>query len=38
MVMAGAVAGCAGCGCTIGGADTVSSSYPNFFDDLASLS
>jgi 3-phosphoshikimate 1-carboxyvinyltransferase len=38
MVMASAVAGCAGAGCTIGGADTVSSSYPNFFDDLVSLS
>jgi 3-phosphoshikimate 1-carboxyvinyltransferase len=38
MVMASAVAGCAGEGCTIGGADTVSSSYPHFFDDLAGLS
>jgi 3-phosphoshikimate 1-carboxyvinyltransferase len=38
MVMASAVAGCAGEGCTIGGAETVSSSYPNFFDDLARLS
>lgn len=38
MVMAAAVAGCAGGGCTISGSDTVSSSYPNFFNDLASLS
>jgi 3-phosphoshikimate 1-carboxyvinyltransferase len=38
MVMASAIAGCAGEGCTIGGADTVSSSYPSFFDDLAGLS
>jgi 3-phosphoshikimate 1-carboxyvinyltransferase len=37
MVMASAVAGCAGAGCRIGGAETVSSSYPQFFDDLASL-
>jgi 3-phosphoshikimate 1-carboxyvinyltransferase len=37
MVMAGAVAGCAGNGCTIEGASTVSSSYPNFFRDLALL-
>jgi 3-phosphoshikimate 1-carboxyvinyltransferase len=37
MVMASAVAGCAGAGCTVAGADTVSSSYPHFFDDLASL-
>ena len=38
MVMASAVAGCAGNGCMIGGTDTVSSSYPEFFHDLASLS
>jgi 3-phosphoshikimate 1-carboxyvinyltransferase len=38
MVMASAVAGCAGAGCTINGVDTVSSSYPGFFIDLASLS
>lgn len=38
MVMASAVAGCAGHGCTIDGVDTVSSSYPGFFADLASLS
>lgn len=37
MVMAAAVAGCAGSGCTIQGASTVSSSYPNFFRDLALL-
>jgi 3-phosphoshikimate 1-carboxyvinyltransferase len=37
MVMASAVAGCAGRGCTIEGASTVSSSYPNFFRDLALL-
>jgi 3-phosphoshikimate 1-carboxyvinyltransferase len=37
MVMASAVAGCAGNGCTIEGADTVSSSYPHFFRDLALL-
>ncbi len=37
MVMACAVAGCAGNGCTIEGASTVSSSYPNFFRDLALL-
>jgi 3-phosphoshikimate 1-carboxyvinyltransferase len=37
MVMAGAVAGCAGQGCVIGGAQTITSSYPGFFDDLASL-
>jgi 3-phosphoshikimate 1-carboxyvinyltransferase len=37
MVMAGAVAGCAGSGCTIEGASTVSSSYPHFFRDLALL-
>ena len=38
MVMASAVAGCAGSGCHVTGAETVSSSYPHFFDDLASLS
>jgi len=37
MVMASAVAGCAGNGCTIEGASTVSSSYPHFFRDLALL-
>jgi 3-phosphoshikimate 1-carboxyvinyltransferase len=37
MVMASAVAGCAGAGCAIGGADTVASSYPDFFDDLERL-
>jgi 3-phosphoshikimate 1-carboxyvinyltransferase len=37
MVMASAVAGCAGRGCTIEGASTVSSSYPHFFRDLALL-
>lgn len=37
MVMAGAVAGIAGAGCTVEGAETVASSYPNFFDDVASL-
>ena len=38
MVMSAAVAGTAGHGCTIENPDTVSSSYPGFFDDLASLS
>jgi 3-phosphoshikimate 1-carboxyvinyltransferase len=38
IVMASAVAGCAGNGCTIAGASTVSSSYPHFFRDLALLS
>jgi 3-phosphoshikimate 1-carboxyvinyltransferase len=38
MVMASAVAGCAGAGCSIGAADTVASSYPDFFDDLERLS
>jgi 5-enolpyruvylshikimate-3-phosphate synthase len=38
MVMASAVAGCAGNGCSIVGVDTVSSSYPDFFNDLSSLS
>ena len=37
MVMASAVAALAGRGATLEGADTVSSSYPNFFEDLASL-
>jgi 3-phosphoshikimate 1-carboxyvinyltransferase len=37
MVMASAVAGCAGAGCSIGEADTVASSYPDFFDDLERL-
>ena len=37
MVMASAVAGCAGAGCSIGTADTVASSYPQFFDDLERL-
>ncbi len=37
MVMASAVAGCAGSGASILSADTVSSSYPSFFDDLRSL-
>jgi 3-phosphoshikimate 1-carboxyvinyltransferase len=37
MVMASAVAGCAGAGCAIAGAETVASSYPNFFDDLERL-
>jgi 3-phosphoshikimate 1-carboxyvinyltransferase len=37
MVMASAVAGCAGAGASITSADTVSSSYPNFFSDLRTL-
>lgn len=37
MVMAAAVAGCAGRGATILGAETVASSYPTFFRDLALL-
>jgi len=37
MVMASAVAGCAGAGCSIGAAHTVASSYPDFFDDLERL-
>ncbi len=37
LVMACAVAGCAGQGCTIEGASTVASSYPHFFRDLALL-
>jgi len=36
-VMSSAVAGAAGQGCDIIGADTVASSYPQFFDHLASL-
>lgn len=38
MVMSGAVAGCAGAGATIEGAETVRTSYPHFFDDLVGLS
>ena len=37
LVMASAVAGLAGAGCVVGGASTVASSYPGFFDDVASL-
>jgi 3-phosphoshikimate 1-carboxyvinyltransferase len=37
LVMASAVAGCAGAGCSIGAADTVASSYPGFFDDVERL-
>ncbi len=37
MVMASAVAGVAGDGCTIAGASSVTSSYPNFFRDLGLL-
>ncbi len=37
MVMSSAIAGAAGYGCRITGAQTVSSSYPLFFDDLAAL-
>ena len=37
LVMAAAVAGCAGRGCAIEGAATVASSYPHFFRDLALL-
>jgi 3-phosphoshikimate 1-carboxyvinyltransferase len=37
MVMASAIAGCAGAGCAIGTADTVASSYPRFFEDLERL-
>jgi len=37
MVMSAAVAAYAGNGGTIEGADTVSSSYPGFFDDVAAL-
>ena len=38
IVMASAVAGCAGAGCSISTAETVASSYPGFFEDLESLS
>jgi 3-phosphoshikimate 1-carboxyvinyltransferase len=38
MVMASAIAGCAGAGCSIRAAETVASSYPDFFDDLERLS
>ncbi len=38
MVMASAIAGGAGNGCTIASAETVASSYPTFFDDLERLS
>jgi 3-phosphoshikimate 1-carboxyvinyltransferase len=38
MVMAGAVAGLVGSGCSIAGADSVLTSYPRFFDDVAALS
>ncbi len=37
MVMAAAVAGAAGRGCVIEGAETVATSYPHFFRDLALL-
>ena len=37
LVMASAIAGAAGAGCSIGAADTVASSYPYFFDDLERL-
>lgn len=37
LVMASAIAGAAGAGCSIGAADTVASSYPQFFDDLERL-
>ena len=37
IVMSAAVAGTAGAGCTINGAETVASSYPQFFADLESL-
>jgi 3-phosphoshikimate 1-carboxyvinyltransferase len=37
IVMSSAVAGWAGAGCAIVGAETVASSYPHFFDDVASL-
>jgi 3-phosphoshikimate 1-carboxyvinyltransferase len=37
VVMASAVAGAAGAGCRIVGVSTVASSYPHFFEDLASL-
>jgi len=38
IVMSSAIAGVVGQGCTIEGHETVASSYPHFFDDLASLS
>ena len=37
IVMSSAVAGIAGRGCDIGGAETVNSSYPKFFDDVRDL-
>jgi len=37
MVMAAAIAGAAGNGCVIDGSETVSTSYPAFFDHLAGL-
>jgi 3-phosphoshikimate 1-carboxyvinyltransferase len=37
MVMASAVAGAAGSGCSITGVETVASSYPDFFQDLDAL-
>ncbi|MGC8509737.1 MAG: 3-phosphoshikimate 1-carboxyvinyltransferase [Acidimicrobiales bacterium] len=37
VVMASAVAGAAGAGCRIVGVSTVATSYPHFFEDLASL-
>ena len=37
MVMAAAVAGAAGAGCTIDGSDTVATSYPSFFEHLSGL-
>ena len=37
MVMAGAVAGVVGSGCSIAGAESVLTSYPNFFSDVAAL-
>ena len=37
IVMSSAVAGAAGRGCDIDGSDTVSSSYPGFFEDLGRL-
>ena len=37
IVMSSAVAGAAGHGCDIDGSDTVSSSYPGFFEDLGRL-
>jgi 3-phosphoshikimate 1-carboxyvinyltransferase len=38
IVMSAAVAGLAGSGCSILGAETVASSYPTFFDDVTTLS